>query len=233
MTTFILYSNGDPFEKYGENLINQAKQYFDNVHHYKSEDIQSFKKENINLWKYNKGDGCWSWKPYIIKQELLKEKNKDNIVVYCDTRFHMNGNIAKLIKEYFYNSENYIFALKNHHFSKGSRHQEIMWSKGDAFKAVGVNMNDMPFQEQVWAGFICFKNNEKSIKIIDEWLSLCKDEQIISDLDSIHPNHFLFKGHRHDQTILSLILKKNDIQIEDNELSETLSNGHYMQYFYP
>jgi len=234
MMTFITYSNNQPFEKYGESIINQADKYFDETYHYKLTDIQDFKKQNISLWRDSKGDGYWSWKPYIIHKHLLKNKNiKNNIIVYCDTRFNIVDNISDLIKQYFLEDDNYLFATKNHHFSVHSRHKEVMWSKGDAFKATTIDMNNMLYEEQIWAGFLCFRNNEKSLKIVKEWLSLSQNEQIISDAESIEKNHPTFKEHRHDQSILSLVLKKNLVEVKEDRLSHELSSGRYIKYFYP
>ena len=60
-----------------------------------------------------------------------------------------------------------------------------MWSKGDAFNLIGVDMNNMHDNEQIWAGFLCIRNCDESNSIIEQWLNYSKDERIISDIPNI------------------------------------------------
>ena len=48
--TFITYSSGQPYTNYANELINQIKEYFDEIIQYNTEDIAGFKKENSKLW---------------------------------------------------------------------------------------------------------------------------------------------------------------------------------------
>lgn len=224
--TFITYSSGSPYSDYANSLIDQIKDFFDEIIHYNSKDIEDFKEENKKIWSYGKGDGFWIWKPYIIQKTLEKNKEiNDHIVVYCDTRYIVTGDITKPIREFFENKEETMFFLKNHHFSSYSRQHELMWSKGDAFSLIGVDMNNMYDNEQCWSGFICLRNCDKSKSIIDQWLEYCKDERIISDIpNTIQNNHNIFRENRYDQTVLSLVLKKNNFVInEDNNITRIFS----------
>lgn len=218
--TFITYSSGSPYSENAESLITQIKPYFDEVIHYGLSDIEDFKEENKKIWSYGKGDGFWIWKPYIIKKTIDNNKdliNQDHIIVYCDTRYIVAGDISKPIIEFFENKEETMFFLKNHHFSSYSRQQELMWSKGDAFSLIGVDMNNMYDNEQCWAGFMCIRNCDKTTSIIEQWLEYCKDERIISDIpNTIQDNHSIFRENRYDQTVLSLVLKKNNFVINEN-----------------
>ena len=67
---FITYSSGEPYQTYGDNLIKQASEKFNNVIHYKSDDIKDFKLKNQHLWDYNKGDGVNLLDIQIYAQEL-------------------------------------------------------------------------------------------------------------------------------------------------------------------
>lgn len=218
--TFITYSSGSPYIEYADSLINQIKPYFDEVIHYGLSDIEDFKEENKKIWSYGKGDGFWIWKPYIIKKTIDNNKdliNQNHIIVYCDTRYIVTGDISKPIIDFFENKEETMFFLKNHHFSSHSRQNELMWSKGDAFNLIGVDMNNMYDNEQCWAGFMCIRNCDKANSIIEQWLEHCKDERIISDIpNTLQDNHSIFRENRYDQTVLSLVLKKNNFHINEN-----------------
>jgi hypothetical protein len=220
---FITYSSGEPYQTYGDNLIKQASEKFNNVIHYKSDDIKDFKLKNQHLWDYNKGDGFWIWKPYVIRK-TLDIVNDGDIVVYCDTRYIMTEDIHSHIKSHFENTTEDFFVLKTHHFVSDSIQIEKMWSKGDAFHLIGVDINDESYPYQIWSGFICLRKNEKTIDIIDQWLNHCQDERIITDnVNVFQNNHSTFRENRYDQTVLSLVLKKNKIFMIDSPLSNVLS----------
>jgi hypothetical protein len=105
-----------------------------------------------------------------------------------------------------------------------------MWSKGDAFHLIGVDMDDNSFPYQIWSGFACFRKSEISLKIVDEWLFHCQDERVITDNDNIFKqNHSIFRENRYDQTVLSLVLKKNKIFMKDTYLSFLLSGTPHSQ----
>lgn len=220
---FITYSSGEPYDTYARNLLEQASEQFDSVTHYKSDDIKDFKSKNQNLWNYNKGDGFWTWKPYVIKKELEKSEEGD-IIVYCDTRYIITGDISSPIKEHFNENSDDFFALKTHHFVSSSLQIEAMWSKGDAYHLIGVDMNDQKYPYQIWSGFICLRKSKNSYNIINQWLEYSEDERIITDNTNIlQDNHPIFRENRYDQTVLSLVLKKNNIHMIDSKLSNLLS----------
>jgi hypothetical protein len=235
--TFITYSSGQPYTNYANELINQIKEYFDEIIHYNTEDIAGFKNENSKLWSYGKGDGFWSWKPYIIKKTLDDNKdisNGDHIIVYCDTRYIVTGDITKPIRIFFENKNEVLFILKNHHFSSYSRQNELMWSKGDAFKLIGVDMNNMYDIDQAWSGFLCIRNCDYTNSVIGQWLDYCKDERIISDIpNTLQENSNIFRENRYDQTVLSLVLKKNNFIInENNEITSVFSGIPHSSLIY-
>ena len=48
-------------------------------------------------------------------------------------------------------------------------------------------------------------------KILNEWIDVCKINNLIDDSDSVLTNHKEFYENRHDQSALSIICKKNNI----------------------
>ena len=227
---FITYSSGEPYDTHAKNLLEQASEKFDKVKHYKEQDIKDFKLKNEKLWGYNKGDGFWIWKPFFIQKELESLDDGD-IVVYCDTRYIITGDLYSPIRNHFTENVNEdIFVLKSHHFVSSSIQIESMWSKGDAFHLIGVDMDDESYPYQIWSGFACFRKTEISMKIVNEWLTYCQDERIITDNDNVFKqNHPIFRENRYDQTVLSLVLKKNKIFMKDTYLSFLLSGAPHSQ----
>lgn len=226
--TFITYSNGQPYDDCAFNLLEQAKHQFNEVIHFKDSDIKEYKAENSYIWNQyceKTGDnknGFWIWKPYIISLALQKNfKDSNHIIVYCDSKYTLTGNIAEHIKNYFIDEKDkYLFALDTHHFTS-NKYLEVNYSKGDSFNLIGVDMNENDYHS--WAGFLCLRNTDESESFINDWISYCKDERIVTDKPSIIQNHRSFIQNRYDQTVFSLLLKKNKIKLHECDLSKVLS----------
>lgn len=223
---FITYSNGELYTKIANNLVYQASLQFDGTKHYSVNDIQNLIHDNLHLWSHKKGDGFWIWKPYILL-DYSSQVDEGDIIVYCDARYGINGDIYNPIKNHFIENDNEdIFVIKTHHFVSSSIQYELMWSKGDAFHLIGVDINDQRDPYQIWSGFICLKKSKNSIHIIDQWLEYCQDERIITDnVNIFQNNHISFIENRYDQTVLSLVLKKNKISMKESTLSNLLSGN--------
>ena len=91
-----------------------------------------------------------------------------------------------------------------------SIHKESEYSKRDAFILLGV---DMPFYSQTnqfTATIQIYKKSSFTVKFIQEWLYYCQDKRIITDDNNTlgQENYNDFKDNRHDQTVLSLLIKK-------------------------
>jgi hypothetical protein len=66
--------------------------------------------------------------------------------------------------------------------------------------------------EACWAGALIMRKTKNSVSIIDEWLkmSCCND---ITDSPSTIPNNQDFIEHRHDQSLLSILVNKYNIKL--------------------
>jgi hypothetical protein len=76
-----------------------------------------------------------------------------------------------------------------------------------AQEVVGCDKKIME-SDQNMASFVGVCNCVDSIDIISQWLNLCKKEHLIMDSPPQGGEFSMFKTHRHDQTLLSLLSKK-------------------------
>jgi hypothetical protein len=79
------------------------------------------------------------------------------------------------------------------------------------------NMNDIIFNKNAeccWTGAIIIKKTDFSLQVIKEWLESCCYYNNISDNPSDIKNSPEFIEHRHDQSLLSIILHKYMIKFE-------------------
>jgi len=88
------------------------------------------------------------------------------------------------------------------------------------------------------ASFQVYKKNKESMEFVKEWLEICCSKNNIDDscLDN-KINLDEFKEHRHDQSILSLLAIKNNIEIFRDptqwgnrlKLNEFRENGEFIE----
>ena len=175
----------------------------DEHYSYGPQDIdKEFKEKNKEILSRKRGNGYWLWKPYIINKTIMEKLNDGDFLIYTDAAMIFMNSSYLLVD--FINQLNASFWM-NKVFWKESK-----YSKRDAFIIMGV---DSPFYsetDQYMAGIQLYKKCEYSLKFIHEWLYYCQDIRIITDNENIlgKPNYPDFIENRHDQTVLSLLIKK-------------------------
>ena len=175
----------------------------DEYYSYGPEDIDpEFKKKNKNILSRKRGDGYWIWKPYIINKTIVEKLNNDDYLIYTDAGIlYMNSTylLVNFLEEH--NASMWMYKLN---------YKERQYTKRDAF----ILMNcDKPYYyntNHFMAGIQIYKKTNFTVKFIQEWLNYCQDERIITDNKNVmgKNNYPGFRENRHDQTILSLLIKK-------------------------
>jgi hypothetical protein len=66
---------------------------------------------------------------------------------------------------------------------------------------------------QITAGISFWKKNQQTINFLNEWLFWCKNLNVITDEPNICklPNLNEFQDHRHDQSVLTNLVIKNNL----------------------
>jgi hypothetical protein len=161
---------------------------------------------NINFIKNNtRGLGYWIWKPIILRH-VLDKVNYGDLIFYSDAGCELSTKarshfkfLCKLAKK----NEGLFFRLP---------HLENAYTKADIF-------NDDIFKgqlngedNQVQATFFLLHKTIKNIHLIDDWYSLAvkNNYHYIDDSPSELSNHISFIENRHDQSILSCLIKLNN-----------------------
>jgi hypothetical protein len=212
MTHYFLTYNDDthfPFmQKLVESVRNFGPKFKINIFN-KSSISPNFIKEHKNILELKRGGGYWLWKPYIIN-ETMKKLNDGDVLFYLDSKYYFTENFEGLYKPLL--DANDIVVWKN----KPNDNEFLMknWCKMDVIQK--YNMYDKVFIENAndcWAGAICIKKNSKTLKMMEEWLNMCCNNMDITDAPSAIPNSDEFIEHRHDQSMLSIVLHKNNIPL--------------------
>lgn len=92
---------------------------------------------------------------------------------------------------------------------------EREYTKRDVFKYFNYETAECLNSNQIMSGFILIKKNEKTVKIFDEYEKASQFTNLLLDGDNMlteEHDYPEFKEHRHDQSILSVLLKKHGIK---------------------
>ena len=204
-------------------LASQAQNIrcFDGVFNRSEKDLdpEFVKKFQWALKSNVKGFGYWCWKPQIILQTLKLLKENDTLL-YLDAGCHLNPNGLWRLNEYFAiaeKSETGILAFQAREPEPPFPHdgrwlpdlRERYWTKGDVLDYFCVrdrpNITD---SQSFGAGIILFRNCDPARSFLEEWRAVFEqDFGNIDDTPSKSGNLPGFKGHRHDQSIFSVLAK--------------------------
>jgi len=174
---------------------------FDKVLEFSSNDIDpDFYNKHKEILDEPRGAGYWLWKPYFIYKSLLNS-NEGDYLFYCDSG------------SYFTNSINLLIDCMNQNELDLMPFEcpllNIQYSKLEFVEF--INNTDWLYKNQTIGTFLLVKNSPITRKIILEFLELCTVAKLIKDPKLYDKQHDLYIAHRHDQTILSYVLWKNNI----------------------
>lgn len=225
MNLLINYAN-DAFRKEQKLNSKTAKEVglFDKVIAYSPEDIdRDFYKKNNRILSQKTGNGYWLWKPYFIKK-TLEILESDDFLFYCDSGSYFIKPITPLIETSLVTGQEIIvFELRGL--------LERVWTKRDAFILMDCDSPKFTNSSQRLASFSLWKKTSFTMDFINELLHYSQDERLITDLENQcgYPNYPEFREHRHDQSILSLLTKKYNL----DAFRDPSQWRYYRKWFYP
>jgi hypothetical protein len=209
---FITFGAGDInyFEAVSR-ICEQAKQLniFDKIIGYTTIYLvndKEFWKSHGEFIKNNKrGFGYWLWKPYLIKKTLELLDDGD-ILVYLDCGCEIDvRNKDKILELFEIVKTDKIIGS----FVKKSK--ESMWTKKDLFIELGALKSKYVYSEQRQATGLVLLKCKEVVDLVNLWYKVGSNYHLIDDSPSKEKNFDIFKEHRHDQSIFSLLTKKYNI----------------------
>ena len=163
----------------------------------------------------SRGYGYWCWKPQIVLQ-LFREMEEGDVLLYTDAGCHLNPRGIPRLMEYFdLAKEHGIVAFQARTMDTPPRHflLDRDWSKGDLLDFFNVR-KDLAILETGQLGgtsFLVCKSKEME-EFFVEFRNVFEDHFALCDNSpSISPNLLGFKENRHDQSVFSLLGKKQGI----------------------
>ncbi|WP_127579951.1 hypothetical protein [Paenibacillus koleovorans] len=177
----------------------------DKVYSFGPEDIdKDFKKRNKYILDVKRGNGLWLWKPYFILK-VMEECDEGDIIFYSDSGAFFLRNINTLIETI--DSEKKIWV-------SDIPLLEVCFTKPSCFRNMNCDTDSYKYSNQIQATFFLTINCKETRAFVKRWLTLCCDYNLISPEEGQHNIEGTgrkFVSHREDQSILSLLCKKEMI----------------------
>lgn len=203
MVVLINYAN-EKYEKVRKinSITGKMIGSFDKVIEYSPSDIDvEFRQKNEFLLNQARGNGLWLWKPYFILK-TLNEVDDNDIVFYSDSASFFVRSVQPIVS----------LAKENGIWISVLPLFEEQFTKNNTFKEIGCTELKYRDSVQFSASFLAFKKCKKTIEFVTSWLEHCCEKEVlmfdprkdVNESDS-------FIAHREDQSILSLLAKKNEI----------------------
>ena len=132
---------------------------------------------------------------------------ENDVLLYLDMGCHLNWRGKEQLLSYWQevktNKSGFLVSELD------ARKIERSWTKGDVFDYFNVRNNlqitDTP---QYQAGVLFIRKNKQTVDIITKWMNLFYTNfHLADDSASVSNNMDNFLCHRHDQSILSILLK--------------------------
>lgn len=232
----VLISYGDErFYESVRRVCRKAKElnYFDKVIIYTYTDLPLAIKASP-CFNYTRGGGYWIWKPYIL-WKTLQMLCENDIVYYVDAGCSLNKHSSEwdeydriltdksaLFFQYRGDASKVYPEWGKHIKKEENFSSEIKcWTKPSTIDYFRPYFADDSFltYNSLWCGAFVFKNNEEGRLLAKEWLdiSLYRPDLVMDPFGIELQNlPIWFNAHRHDQSILTLLVcyYKNKLNIE-------------------
>lgn len=164
-----------------------------------------FYRENKELLDNEVGGGFWAWKPYIIL-DVMKKTQEGDFIIYCDRKDMFSPGLFNYVENNLEPDEFCMLLLGNSINGQ--------YTKRDTFILMECDEEDYWNSKQLEAGFSVWKNCEKSIDILNQYLKYCLDYKIVSGDESVlGEERDGFKEHRYDQSILTNIAIREGLTV--------------------
>jgi hypothetical protein len=152
-----------------------------------------------------RGYGYWLWKPFVIF-ETLNRAAPDAIVVYADAGFEISPEGHARFTDYL------TMARDGDLFAFHTLNDEAAWNKAGFLDHFGhtpeYGRTKLP---QISAGLLFVRNSSPARNLIHHWMMTCADYDLINDDPMGFAEAEWHKEHRHDQSVLSKLVKNHGI----------------------
>ncbi len=206
---FVTYGD-DNFKSSRARIVTEAGTtgWFVTRRYYTPDDIGDLFREHGHFIKnHERGGGFWIWKPYIILARLTEhDVQPGEYIVYADA----GCSISPASIECFAANMKLLSSSRSDFLRWSAGLPERHWTKKDLLHCFGANP-EHPHPDQLLSGLIVLRKTKQSIRAVAEWyrIAISDNYHLIDDSPSMAEEDPEFRQHRHDQSIFSLIGKRD------------------------
>lgn len=152
------------------------------------------------------GFGFWVWKPILLYQHL-RTLPEGAIVVWADGGCEFSSRGGEVLRHLMYDV-----------YERGSLFfqmpfQEINWTS-PSVKSLFVKQKSIVDGPQISATYFLLRNDRETRALVALWMKTCCDDDFKNIVGGRIPLFSRAISHRHDQSILSMIVKKNGCRVQ-------------------
>jgi hypothetical protein len=151
-----------------------------------------------------RGYGYWIWKPHVISTAL--DVSRSEFLLYLDAGCTLNLGTAAARSRL----SDYLDFASDHSVCSFflPQNPEEEWTKRDLLDHLGITAEHRESGQRI-ATAIVFKRSRESREILEMWdhVSTLDSYRLLDDSPSRSTENERFVNHRHDQSVLSCILK--------------------------
>ena len=179
-------------KEYGEDDLNDNSFWKDYAQH--------MMRERITM--PGKFYGYYACKAYFVEKALNEIKEND-VLLFVDSGCELNKNGLSKLKQYYQeclDTNGLFFSLDL---------PECQWTKMDTYHRIMTENDEHLMTRQIISGIFLLRNTLITRELVGKWKDICAEEggHYLDDSPSELPNHSIFRENRHDQSILSLLVK--------------------------
>lgn len=196
-------------------LQEQAEDFdcFDAIYLYDETDLSdSFRRDFQAVLKPGvRGFGYWVWKPRIILDTLAKMEEGD-VLLYVDMGCGLNSRgrekLFAYCQEVRQNESGFLVSQLE------PDRKECFWTKGDVLDYFRIRGQEEMYTPQYQSGVVFIRKEAKTVALVQQWLDVFYENfHLADDTSSLSANEPGFVEHRHDQSILLLLLKQHGTSV--------------------
>ena len=163
----------------------------------------SFRQAHKDILFRKKGAGFWLWKPYIILRTLVEKMSFGDVLMYEDAGSYLVQDAGPLLKLAMESPQG-IVVFQLQLFEK-------YYTKRDTFVTMQMDYPAIDkYSYQTLGSFLALRKDCATLQFVMEWLAYSSDTRCVTDDPNKMglQNYEGFVGHRHDQSVLSLLSRK-------------------------
>jgi len=150
--------------------------------------------------------GFFLWKPYIILRALNDVRDGD-VVMYMDTRYWFVHNMSCLFEPWLEHDD---IVLYN---NKPNEAEYFLYRHLKADTAQKYNISNLQFSTvEPWAGLLVLRKSERSVRFVQDWLSICRNYHDISDEKSKVAGDYRQIHPTYDQALLGVAKIRHNVK---------------------